>query len=135
MLELAQKNIPDGEFVKQSIIEFEAQHPYDWIINAFGFPFLDPAQRLKSIRNPVQKPSSKTATSFSASWMETGKVMKNPHSQTIKTSISSTTAKQDVVRELQNNQFELVNEWELDFDIGNGNSLKDVVLIAKKTVI
>lgn len=132
MLELAQKNIPDGNFVQQSIIEFEARNKYDWIINAFGFPFLDPAQRLKSIESCSK--ALKQDGFFFLSFMDGNREGYEKPSFAENQSIYFIYhRKQDVVRELQNNQFELVNEWELDFDIGNGNVLKDVVLIAKKT--
>jgi len=132
MLELAQKNIPDGEFVQQSIIAFEVQNPYDWIINAFGFPFLDPAQRLKSIESSARaiKPEGYIFLSFMDGNREGYEKPSFTENQSIYFIYHS---KQDVVQELQNNQFELVKEWELDFDIGDGNFLKDVVLIAKKT--
>jgi len=41
MLSIARKNIPDGTFLKQSILDFDISGKADLVLNGFGLPYLN----------------------------------------------------------------------------------------------
>lgn len=131
MLELAKKNIPDGEFEIRSISDFDEAQKYDWIINAFGLPFLDRDQRVQSIQCSAKalKDNGYLYISFMDGASEGFEKLPFSGGQGIYFIYHK---KDEVLNELMDNQFELVKEWELDFVKENGDKLKDVVLILKK---
>jgi predicted TPR repeat methyltransferase len=132
MLILAKKNVPDAEFIQQSIVEFEDFNKYDWIINAFGFPFLDKVQRKNSLK--CCSKAIKNDGFLYLSFMDgTKEGFEKPFFTENQEIYFYYHNKHEVLDELKMNGFELINEWEQDFDEGNGVVLKDVVLILKKT--
>jgi 2-polyprenyl-3-methyl-5-hydroxy-6-metoxy-1,4-benzoquinol methylase len=131
MLELAKLNVPDGKFEKRSIAEFNEEQKYDWIINAFGLPFLDKEQRIKSIQCSAQ--ALKNNGHLFISFMDgTTEGFEKPSFSGGQEIYFIYHNKHEVLNELKAHQFALVKEWELDFDIGNGDKLKDVILIVQK---
>jgi len=132
MLETAKRNVPDGTFLKRSIVDFEEDNKFDWIINSFGFPFLDRGQRLKCIECCSR--ALKTGGHLYLSFMDGNR---EGYEKTCFTGDKKIYFiyhdKKEVLCELKKNRFETIDEWELDFDGGNGKFLKDVVFILRKT--
>ena len=130
MLKLAQENVPDGIFQKQSILDFTVDRRFDAVVNAFGLPFLDEEQRLLSFACCAQ--ALREGGLFFLSFME------GSHSGFEKTSFSPDQEiyfhyhrKAEVLEELDSLGFKLLQKWELPFDNGEGGKLQDVVLILR----
>lgn len=132
MLELARRNVPDGHFEKRSMLDMDAKKSFHAIVNAFGLPFLDKAQRPLCFAACARALQNQGLMYLS--------FMEGEHEGFEKTSFSPEREiyfhyhrKAQVLEELRDLGFSLIQEWELDFDIGDKGSLKDVVLIFRHT--
>lgn len=131
MLELARTNVPDGTFTNRSITEFDELERYDWVINAFGIPFLDKEMRKQCIQRSSM--ALKRNGHLYISFMDGSKEgYEKPPFSGDREIYFIYHDKREVLGDLNAHQFELVKEWHLDFAAENGETLKDVVLILRK---
>lgn len=68
MLKIAQQNIPDGIFIKQSIIDFKLSEKFKLIVNGFGLPYLNIDQIIKSMQNSYNCLKSNGKMAYISPW-------------------------------------------------------------------
>ena len=132
MLQLARRHIPTGHFEKRSLLELAGTGPFDTIVNAFGIPFLDRSQRVACFAGMAS--ALRNGGLLYISFME------GDHAGFERTAFSPDREiyfhyhrKAEVLQELCDLHFELLQEWKLDFVIGNGAVLEDNVMILRYT--
>lgn len=131
MLDIARKNIPDGEFIEKSIIDFNNGKSYDAAIIGFGIPFLNEEQVNDCIHNTSKllKPGKYLYISF----------MNGSGSRIEKTSFGGTNdfliyyySKEYVAGTIQKNGMKIIQNFEIDYKENDGSITKDIIIIAQK---
>lgn len=132
MLEIAQSQVPNAHFEKRSMLELAGTGPFDAIVCAFGLPFLDRSQRPAFY--------AQVASALQRGGLLYISFMEGDHAGFERTHFSPDHEiyfhyhrKAEVVQELHALQFDLLQEWSLDFMLGNGSKLEDNVLIFRYT--
>jgi ubiquinone/menaquinone biosynthesis C-methylase UbiE len=133
MIIIANKNIPDGKFIKDSIITFRENMEFDLIIIGFGIPYLNENQIIECIKNCeiMLKKKSNIYISFMEGYREGYE----------KTSVGGENKfyvyyhkKEKIIGILKENGIKIIMEYELDYKEMDGRITKDVILIGEKLV-
>jgi ubiquinone/menaquinone biosynthesis C-methylase UbiE len=131
MLKIAQKNIPDGVFYKDSIITFNANKLYDVIVLGFGIPYLNNRQVKQCIKNSVNllKENGYIYLSF----------MEGHRQGFEKTSFGENNQfyiyyyeNRGIKKILNNSGIKIEKEFMLDYYEPDGKITKDIILIGNK---
>jgi ubiquinone/menaquinone biosynthesis C-methylase UbiE len=131
MLKIAKNNIPDGNFIEDSIITFKTNLLFDLIIIGFGIPYLNKEQAKNCIKNSISM--LKTNGYFYISFME-GK-----SEGFEKTSFGGNNnfyvfyhKEEEIKIFLEENGIKIEKEYTLDYKEPNGKITKDKVFIGIK---
>jgi ubiquinone/menaquinone biosynthesis C-methylase UbiE len=137
MLELAQKAVPEGRFLKASMTNFLFVCPnlpaFDAVINGFGLPFLTEEEAVRSFA--LTERALKPKGSFYLSFMQGEGVRTERPSFSPESEL--TIRYHDKVRILellQDQGFTLLQDWSLDYREPDGRLTIDQVLILQKTL-
>ncbi len=131
MLKIAKKNIPNGEFIQDSIIDYNGKSDYDLIIIGFGLPFLNNEQVKECIKNSVLL--LKTNRYIYISFMEGNKQGFEETSFGGENKFYVYYHNENEMQNImENNGIELMKKYELNYKEKDGKITKDIILIGKK---
>jgi ubiquinone/menaquinone biosynthesis C-methylase UbiE len=131
MVQLAKKNIPDGNFITADIVSFKSDKQNDGIILGFALPYLNFDESQKLIENTKSNlnVNGKIYLSFmdgekegyeTPSFNQTVQLYIYYHKRSL------------ILNILQRNGFKVLKEWTLDYQELDGSITKDIVIIAEK---
>lgn len=138
MLEVAKQNVPSGKFVCSNITDFivptsttnKSAKKFDAVINGFGLPYLSEKELTKSIKQSVLH--LKKGGIFYVSFMEGNKVQKEHPSFNPEITITVTYHPQKKIETILENQgFNIIKKYNLDYKESDGSITTDIVLICK----
>ncbi|MBN2443365.1 MAG: class I SAM-dependent methyltransferase [Spirochaetales bacterium] len=132
MLKIAKQIIPEGDFKKQSIINFSYEYKVDAIVIGFGLPYLNEKQVSSCLHscNKVVKPKGIIYVSFmdgnengfeEFSFYKDKKFYIYYHKH------------EEIIKKLNNSGFTVMKTWELEYYEENGRVTKDIVIIGEKS--
>ena len=131
MLKIAQSIIPNGLFIKDSIITFKSKILYNLIVIGFGIPYLNKGQTVKCIKNSASL--LKSYGYFYISFMEGNKRGFE------KTSFGGKNKfyiyyhnKEEIKNVLDKYGIETIKEYVIDYKENDGRITKDIVIIGRK---
>jgi len=131
MLKIAKNNIPNGIFIEDSIITYNANIFYNLIIIGFGIPYLNKNQTIQCIENSISllKNSGYIYISFmdgnKEGFEETSFGGKNKF-------YIYYHKKEDIKNTLEKNGIKIEKEYVIDYKEKDGKITKDIIIIGKK---
>jgi len=131
MLKIAKNNIPNGIFIKDSIITYNTNIFYNLIIIGFGIPYLNKNQTIQCIENSISllKNSGYIYISFmdgnKDGFEETSFGGKNKF-------YIYYHKKEDIKNTLEENGIKIEKEYVIDYKEKDGKITKDIIIIGKK---
>jgi len=131
MLKIAENNVPDGIFIKDSMITFTTSAVYDLVIMGFGIPYLNKEQTIQSIKNGISL--LKTNGYFYISFMDGNKEGFEKTSFGGNNKFYIYYHKKEVIRKiLEENGIKIEKEYVLDYEELDGRITKDIIYIGIK---
>jgi len=131
MLKIAKNNIPNGVFIEDSIITYNANIFYKLIIIGFGIPYLNKSQTIQCIENSISllKNSGYIYISFmdgnKEGFEETSFGGKNKF-------YIYYHKKEDIENTLEKNGIKIEKEYVIDYKEKDGRITKDIIIIGEK---
>jgi ubiquinone/menaquinone biosynthesis C-methylase UbiE len=131
MIKIAQENVPDGNFICDSIINFNNNKmKYNLIIIGFGIPYLNKEQVKECIKNNLIMLEKNGY--YYISFMNGNKYGFEETSFGGKNKYYIYYYEQDeIISILENNGIKIIKKYELDYNEMDGRITKDIVLIGK----
>ena len=131
MLEIARTEIPSGNFYRQSIIDFSGNEKYHAVIIGFGIPYLNKQQTEECIKNAINNTIDRKYLYISFMHGNGSKIEKTSFGGNHDFKIYYHN-KNDIKKFLQNNNMEIVREYELDYPESDGSISKDIIYISQR---
>lgn len=131
MLEIAKKEIPHGQFYKESIINFSNNKKYNLVIIGFGIPYLTTEQTQECISNAVKNMCNNSYFYMSFMHGNGCKLEKTSFGGEYDFLIYYHN-KNEIKEFISENSMEIIQEYELDYSEKDGTISKDIVFIARK---
>jgi ubiquinone/menaquinone biosynthesis C-methylase UbiE len=130
MIKIAKKNIPDGNFICDSIITFKNSIKFNLIIIGFGIPYLNKEQTEKCIKNSVMMLEKNGY--FYISFMNGNRYGFEETSFGGNNKYYIYYHEQDkIINILEDNGIKIIKKYELDYNEMDGRITKDIVLVGK----
>ncbi|MDR2941584.1 MAG: class I SAM-dependent methyltransferase [Treponema sp.] len=131
MIKIAKKNVPDGNFICDSIITYKSGMKFNLIIIGFGIPYLNKKQIGKCIKNSVIMLEKNGY--FYISFMngnkygfeETSFGGKNKY-------FIYYHEKGEIINLLENNGIGIIKDYKLNYTEMDGSITEDIILIGRK---
>ena len=131
MLQIAQKELPSGNFYKDSIITFTNHCKYHAVIIGFGIPYLDKTQTEECIKNAIENIIDNYYLYIS--------FMDGKGCRVEKTSFGGDNdftiyyyKKDEIEYLLEKYNMKIIKDFELDYQEKDGSISKDIILIGQK---
>ena len=131
MLEQAKKNVPNGNFYKHTLQDFQSIKKFDSVIIGFGIPYLDKIQTYECLRNAISL--IKSGKYLYISFMQGNK------SGYEKTSFGGDNQffiyyhdKSRMRKLIRGCGLTITKEYNIDYTEPNGEVTEDVIIIAQK---
>ncbi len=132
MIDIAKQKIPSGNFFVNDIIHYKSDNPFDAVLLGFALPYLNKSEieeLFKNInRNLVH--NGKLYLSFMVGSKEGFEIPSFNQSVELYVHYHEKTEIHSI---LDQNQFSIQKEWELDYIETDGSITKDSIMIAQKT--
>lgn len=131
MLNIAQKQIPNGKFVQNTIVNFEMDEMIDCIVNGFGFPYLNKEQVFSSLQSSYHVLNRNGLIYLS--FMEGEKCgFETPSFNTEEKLYIYYHQKESIIKQMEQLGFQILRQWELKYLEQDGTYTQDIVIIGKK---
>jgi ubiquinone/menaquinone biosynthesis C-methylase UbiE len=132
MLEIARKAIPEGSFIKHSIIDFHLDKQFDLVLLGFGLPYLNSMQAKRCIQNCYE--ALKPEGLFYLSFMDGDKEGFESTSFNPKENFYLFYHRTEAISNLlEASGFTIIKSWDLDYREPNGSVTTDSILLCRKT--
>jgi SAM-dependent methyltransferase len=130
MIKIAKKSVPDGNFICDSIINFNNKMKYNLIITGFGIPYLNKEQVEECIKNNLIMLERNGY--YYINFMNGNKYGFEETSFGGKNKYYIYYHEQDeIINILENNGIKIIKKYELNYNEMDGRITKDIVLIGK----
>jgi ubiquinone/menaquinone biosynthesis C-methylase UbiE len=131
MVELAKRNVPDGNFITADIVSYKSENPNNAIIIGFALPYLTFEESQSLIENTRFNLYDNGKIYISFMDGEKEGYERPSFNQSVQLYIYY--HKHARIRNLlQNNGFKILKEWIIDYLELDGSVTKDIVIIAEK---
>ncbi|MDR2942992.1 MAG: class I SAM-dependent methyltransferase [Treponema sp.] len=133
MIKIAKENVPDGNFICDSIITFKNNMKFNLIIIGFGIPYLNKEQTEKCIKNSVIM--LKKNGYFYISFMNGNKYGFEETSFGGKNKYYIYYHEQgEIINMLENNGIKIIKDYKLNYTEMDGSITEDIILIGRKNI-
>lgn len=132
MVELARKNIPEGNFFCGDIIKYQSEYKYDAAVIGFAIPYLTLPEIEELLENTGFNLNSGGYLYISFMLGESQGYEVPSFNRDVEFYIHYY-SKSKIEKLLRALNFELIKEWELDYQEMDGSITTDVVIVARKS--
>ena len=134
MLKIAKINIPDGNFFKKSIIDFNINDKFEAVIIGFGLPYLNQDQLSSCIKNSYKALRGNGIIYISFMDGDKEGFEKPSFNKNIKIYLYYH-KKEKIIDLLRKTGFSILKTWKIDYLEENGNITDDIIIISQKKVL